>query len=154
MVPFGNGNFGDTDCMFGSGGILYDDSGRFVTSASTTDYLFYVEDLEQVIVSNSLPLILAYTKDALDPDALIILRCAIQSWTELRSTDQTFPPRKGECGVRCIGILTYFVTTLQNRTSGIDQAFTVTKAKSKFHLAHNCKLPASVDSQKENFLAE
>jgi hypothetical protein len=66
---FKEGDFGNTDCVFGTGGILYDASVRFVTSASTTDYLFYVEG-EQVIVSNSLPLILAYTQDTLDPKCL------------------------------------------------------------------------------------
>src|SRR5262249_54209702 len=35
--------------------------------ASTTDYLYYGEDGGQVTVSNSLPLLLAYTRDSLDP---------------------------------------------------------------------------------------
>jgi hypothetical protein len=64
--PFELGDFGETDCVFGTGGIVYDNSVRFVTSASTTDYLFYSEDGEHVTVSNSLPLLLAYTHDALD----------------------------------------------------------------------------------------
>ena len=41
--PFQNGDFGETDCVFGTGGILSDESIRFVTSASTTDCLYYVE---------------------------------------------------------------------------------------------------------------
>jgi hypothetical protein len=65
--PFQNGNFGETDCFFGSGGIIDDDSIRFVTSASTTDYLYYAEDQGQVTVSNSLPLLLACIGDCLDP---------------------------------------------------------------------------------------
>ena len=65
--PFESGNFGETDCVFGSGGILSDESIRFVTSTATTDYLYYGEAGEQVTVSNSLPLLLACTGDALDP---------------------------------------------------------------------------------------
>jgi hypothetical protein len=65
--PFQNGDFGETDCVFGTGGIVGEESIRFVTSASTTDYLYYDEDEGHVSVSNSLPLLLAYTRDALDP---------------------------------------------------------------------------------------
>ena len=65
--PFQNGDFGESDCVFGTGGILDDESIRFVTSASTTDYLYYDENGGQVTVSNSLPLLLAYTRDRLDP---------------------------------------------------------------------------------------
>jgi hypothetical protein len=64
---FESGCFGETDCVFGSGGILNDESIRFVTSASTVDYLYYAEDGGEVTVSNSLPLLLARTSDALDP---------------------------------------------------------------------------------------
>ena len=65
--PFQDGDFGESDCVFGTGGILDDESIRFVTSASTTDYLYYDEDGGQVTVSNSLPLLLSYIRDALDP---------------------------------------------------------------------------------------
>jgi len=64
---FQNGEFGETDCVFGTGGILGQESIRFVTSASTTDSLYYAEKGEQVTVSNSLPLLLAYIQDILDP---------------------------------------------------------------------------------------
>lgn len=65
--PFQDGDFGETDCVFGTGGILGEDSIRFVTSAATTDYLYYSEDGGQVTVSNSLPLLLGYIDDSLDP---------------------------------------------------------------------------------------
>jgi hypothetical protein len=68
--PFEKADFGETDCVFGTGAILSDESVRFVTSASTTDYLFYAEDGDHVAVSNSLPLLLAYIQDALDPRCL------------------------------------------------------------------------------------
>jgi hypothetical protein len=57
---------GETDCAFGSGGILSDESIRFVTTASTVDCLYYAEMKTGVIVANSLPLILAYIGDSLD----------------------------------------------------------------------------------------
>jgi hypothetical protein len=65
--PFQLGEFGTTDCVFGSGGLLTENSIRFVPSAATTESVFYDEDGEHVVVSNSLPLLLAYTRDRLDP---------------------------------------------------------------------------------------
>ena len=65
--PFESGNFGETDCVFGTGAILGDTSIRFVTSASTVDCLYYAESAIGITVSNSLSLILAYRDDALDP---------------------------------------------------------------------------------------
>ena len=64
---FQDGDFGETDCVFGTGGILQGESVRFVTSASTTDSLYYKEDGAHLTVSNSLPLLLAYSEDSLDP---------------------------------------------------------------------------------------
>ena len=65
--PFANGDFGETDCVFGTGGIITDQSVRFVTSASTLDCLYYAEDHSLLHVSNSLPLLLARLEDRLDP---------------------------------------------------------------------------------------
>ena len=65
--PFEDGDFSDTDCVFGTGGILSAHSIRFVTSACTTDYLFYADTPGQVTVSNSLPLLLGSIGDSLDP---------------------------------------------------------------------------------------
>jgi len=65
-APFQKGEFGDTDCVFGTGGILTEESIRFVSSASTTDYLYYVAEGKHVMVSNSLPLLLASVEDALN----------------------------------------------------------------------------------------
>jgi hypothetical protein len=65
--PFHLGEFGTTDCVFGSGGLLTENSVRFVASAATTDHLYYDEDGERVSVSNSLPLLLAHTRGRLDP---------------------------------------------------------------------------------------
>jgi hypothetical protein len=67
---FQNGDFGETDCVFGTGGIVGEDMIRFVTSASTVDYLYYRKDGSCVVVSNSLPLLLAFTQELLDPHCL------------------------------------------------------------------------------------
>lgn len=68
--PFQDGEFGDTDCIFGTGAMLNEDSIRFVPSASTVDSLYYKEEGQHVTVSNSLPLLLAAIEDALDPRCL------------------------------------------------------------------------------------
>ncbi|TKB67902.1 MAG: hypothetical protein E8D52_11600 [Nitrospira sp.] len=65
--PFEKGDFGETDCVFGTGGRMTGESVRFVSSASTTDYLYYRTEAERVTVSNSLPLLLTTINDRLDP---------------------------------------------------------------------------------------
>jgi hypothetical protein len=65
--PFYKGDFGETDGVFGTGAIIGNNSVRFVTSASTVDYLYFLEEGTSVRVSNSLPLLLAVIEDTLDP---------------------------------------------------------------------------------------
>jgi len=64
---FEKGEFGATDCVFGTGAVLRDRSVLFVSSASTTDYLYYQRSDKRVVVSNSLPLLLSSIDDSLDP---------------------------------------------------------------------------------------
>jgi hypothetical protein len=65
--PFEFGQFDRTDCIFGSGGVVGTGNIVFVSSTSTTDYLYYREVDGIVIASNSLCFLLAYTGDELDP---------------------------------------------------------------------------------------
>jgi hypothetical protein len=65
--PFERGDFAHSDCVFGTGGVLCGDAIVFVTSADTTDYVYYRQTRDGVSVSNSLPLLLASLKDCLDP---------------------------------------------------------------------------------------
>jgi hypothetical protein len=65
--PFEAGQFAATECVFGSGGSLSGEDIVFVASCSTTDALFYVERSQQVLASNSLPLLLAAIGDELEP---------------------------------------------------------------------------------------
>lgn len=66
--PFGLGRFGETDCFFGTGAVLTDRGIRFVSSAATTDYLYYSVRNSRIFVSNSLPLLLAGIGDELVPE--------------------------------------------------------------------------------------
>jgi hypothetical protein len=67
---FQEGDFASTDCIFGSGGIIDKNGIIFVSSASTTDYLYYKNTDDRVFVSNSLPFLLSHTDDLLDPTFL------------------------------------------------------------------------------------
>lgn len=64
---FGDGGFDTADSFFGSGAVIRSGQIVFVSSASTTDYLYYREVAASVIVSNSLSFLLAYCHDGLDP---------------------------------------------------------------------------------------
>lgn len=68
-----DGSFAQTDfdrsaCVFGSGALLRGDGIVFVSSTSTTDYLYWWADDDgaSTVVANSLPLLLAVRGDALD----------------------------------------------------------------------------------------
>jgi hypothetical protein len=193
--PFENGGFGETDCVFGSGAILSDESIRFVTSAATVDCLYYAASETSVTVSNSLPLVLACIGDTLDPvcqeypaicdsvmDGIDDYRRDIptvkgkirrQMYRNLNiskdrifESDKVMPPpfvsfkdyanyRRDNYGLIAINARNKYRTfpmeiwSTQSRgydsTSinamasryGLDKVFTVTKAKSKYHLAHN-----------------
>jgi hypothetical protein len=192
---FENGDFGETDCVFGSGAILNDESIRFVGSASTVDSFYYVDEEAQVTVSNSLPLLLAFIEDALDPhcpDYPTICDSVLNGIDDYR---RDIPTKRGKVHRQIYRNLdvckdkisesekkmpptfgffkdylnyrrdTYALLAAnardKNRTYpleiwstqsrgydstainavasayGIDKVFTVTQAKSKFHLAHN-----------------
>ena len=65
--PFPEGAFAATDCVFGSGATAAGGRLTFVSSAATTDYLYYRHREAGLAVSNSLPFLLAFTGDELDP---------------------------------------------------------------------------------------
>ncbi len=67
---FAQGDFGTTDCFFGSGLIVRNDEILIVSSAATTDALAYADSPGEFVVSNSLPLLLAVLGDTLRPDFL------------------------------------------------------------------------------------
>lgn len=67
--PFADAAFDRTPCVFGSGGVVRGCSMIFASSASTTDYLYWMTASagSRVTVANSLPLLLARCDDELDP---------------------------------------------------------------------------------------
>ena len=65
--PYRQGSFHRTECFFGSGAVVEEDSICFVSSTATTDALYYRQYTHTVTVSNSLPFLLAHTADHLDP---------------------------------------------------------------------------------------
>jgi hypothetical protein len=94
--PFQSGDFGETDCVFGSGGILNEESIRFVTSASTLDYLYYAKERRFVTVSNSLPLLLARIGDALDPQCPDYPLICDSILNGINDYERKIPTKKGE----------------------------------------------------------
>lgn len=62
---FTEGQIQNSDTVFGSGGVMVDDVVTFVSSTATTDYLYHGEDAKHLVISNSLPLLLAKLGDAL-----------------------------------------------------------------------------------------
>ena len=66
---FAEAAFDRTPCVFGSGAVVRGETITFVSSASTTDYLYWwlSDDGRCVKVANSLPLLLASVDDELDP---------------------------------------------------------------------------------------
>lgn len=67
--PFADPTFDQSPIVFGSGAIVRDQSITFVSSTSTTDYLYWQasDDRNRVTASNSLALLLAVLGDELDP---------------------------------------------------------------------------------------
>ena len=66
--PFAHTGFDKTPNVFGSGAVSSEDSVTFVSSTSTTDYLYWqsLAGGKRVLVSNSLPLLLATLDDKLE----------------------------------------------------------------------------------------
>jgi hypothetical protein len=58
---FAEGDFDRTDLVFGTGVRCHDDHAVFVSSGSTLDRLWYIQDSGRCCVSNSLPALLAVT---------------------------------------------------------------------------------------------
>lgn len=94
--PFHHGEFGTTECVFGTGGIITEDSVRFVTSAATVDYLFYAEMGDYVTVSNSLPLLLASIGDALNPHCREYPRICNSILRGIEEYERTIPTQRGQ----------------------------------------------------------
>ncbi|WP_342116000.1 hypothetical protein [Pseudoduganella sp. OTU4001] len=65
---FSAGAFDQSATVFGSGVVRHPDGPVFVPSCANTDYLYYRHSGQQLLIANSLPLLLAACGDELDPD--------------------------------------------------------------------------------------
>jgi hypothetical protein len=93
--PFAEGDFARTDCIFGTGAVVRHDGITFVSSATTTDYLYYCRSERAVLVANSLPLLLAHTADSLDPTCTGYDRINSSITEGIRSYVRQIPTRCG-----------------------------------------------------------
>lgn len=93
---FYSGDFSKTDCVFGTGGVVNRDSVEFVSSACTTDYLYYTTgDAGLLAIANSLPFLLASRGDSLDPSFFGYNRINDTIVWGIDSYIQEIPTRKG-----------------------------------------------------------
>lgn len=65
--PFEDGDFHETDLIFGTGMRLADEKIYFVSSSSMADRLYYLFVQGKLLVSNSIPCLMAFTDYDLDP---------------------------------------------------------------------------------------
>jgi hypothetical protein len=93
--PFGLGELASTDCVFGSGAVVMDETIVFVPSTSTTDYLYHHLSETCLVVSNSLPLLLAFLGDELDPQFLDYAAINQSIRMGIRDYNPVIPTRKG-----------------------------------------------------------
>lgn len=95
--PFGYPDFDHSACVFGSGALVRDGTIVFVSSISTTDYLYWRpgSDRKEVAVSNSLPMLLAAIGDELDPHFQRYDRINASIIDGLRRYSKSIPTRGG-----------------------------------------------------------
>jgi len=92
---FGAGECASTDCVFGSGAAVSPRGVTFVTSCSTTDSLFYAVRDGRVLVSNSLPFVLAAASDELDASYTRYLEDCESVIRGINDYHRDLPTRKG-----------------------------------------------------------
>lgn len=92
---FTEGQIQNADTVFGSGGVLVDDSVTFVSCTATTDYLYHSDDEKHFVISNSLPLLLAKLDDALKPACKDYCRINISILSGIHDFISEIPTRKG-----------------------------------------------------------
>lgn len=94
---FNAGAFDRTDLVFGSGARVRDAEITFVSSASTVDRLHVMRRADEVLVSNSLPCLLAAAGHSIPPDRedwfglFVSIKNGIDHYRRLVPTDGTAP---------------------------------------------------------------
>jgi hypothetical protein len=92
---FARGRPDETEVVFGSGAIVDGGDTVFVSSLATTDPLFHARTADAVVVSNSLPLLLAAVGDGLDPAFLGYARVNDSVMDGIDAHDRRIPTRRG-----------------------------------------------------------
>jgi hypothetical protein len=92
---FTEGQMHNSDTVFGSGGVLADDSITFVSCTATTDYLYHSDDAKHFVISNSLPLLLAKLDDVLQSACRDYSRINLSIRDGIHDFISKIPTRKG-----------------------------------------------------------
>jgi hypothetical protein len=93
--PFTGGAIDRAKSVFGSGGVISDGHPTFVSSTATTDCLYHNDNRESFAVSNSLPLLLAFSDDELRAD---VFEYSDINWSirdGIRNYRSTVPTKNG-----------------------------------------------------------
>ncbi len=92
---FSRADLDKSDCVFGSGGRIRSDRITFVSSTATTDFLYHCSASSKQLISNSLPLILAYANDCLKPKCLEYAKILDTIALGIRKYEANIPTLKG-----------------------------------------------------------
>ena len=95
--PFDDAAFDSSPNVFGSGAVIRDQTITFVSSTSTTDYLYWwsAPDGVRIEVSNSLPLLLGSLGDRLDPKCHTYATINNSITSGIARYEKRIPSRKG-----------------------------------------------------------
>lgn len=92
---FEAGRIQESDTVFGSGCGLADGSVTFASCTATTDFLYHSDDIDHFAIANSLPLLLAFLDDQLQPACKDYGRINMSILNGIRQYRPDIPTRKG-----------------------------------------------------------
>ena len=92
---FVEGQIQNSDTVFGSGGVLVDEAVTFVSCTATTDFLYHSHEPERLVISNSLPLLLACSDDKLHTTCKDYSRINMSILDGIRKYRTDIPTRRG-----------------------------------------------------------
>jgi hypothetical protein len=92
---FSEGQIQNTDTVFGSGGVLTDETVTFASCTATTDFLYHSNNINHFAISNSLPLLLAMLDDELQIACEDYSRINMSILDGIHQYQANIPTRKG-----------------------------------------------------------
>lgn len=92
---FEEGGIPVSDTVFGSGGGLADGAVTFASCTATTDFLYHNDEIKRFAISNSLPLLLAFLDDQLQPACADYSRINRSILDGIHQYQADIPTRKG-----------------------------------------------------------